>query len=300
MASPSLQKQRRRLLQPTCTHSQGCSCLVIAIEGGSVSHSSESPHELIPICRLMTALDDLCDRLSEDPPRLPSWIFVPVTSIPPILDAIRYWIDTAKTIRTETALQLHEIPDLRMPTPVTMGMPGPMFPSPENLTEYSQQMFRECAIAALGRMTDQELVRSGLVPNYLSASSARHYVERHKSHVVDLMVEQLKDAMPSPNADLEAKWYMMTKTIPFPKNLEARHPALKQLSNAVKKNGDIPRALITKVFPSRQCPCINVHPVDHEQAQQEVETTWKPNITLYVRVFFVTFPHRFPTKFPTV
>ena len=248
----------------------------------------------------MAVLGDLCDRLSEDPPRFPSWIFVPVTSIPPISDAVHYWMDTAKTARTEVAFQLHEIPDPHKRTPVSMGMQGPMLPNPGNATEYSQQMLRDVVASALGGMTGQQLIEKRFVPNHLSASEAREYFERRKSQIVDVMVEKMKETLPSPNTDLEVKWYTMTKTIPVPKELEARHTALKKLSNVMKQNGDIPSALITKVFPSRQCLVCKVHPVDHKQAQREVEMTWKLNITLCVRIFFATVLHRFPTKIPTV
>lgn len=127
-------------------------------------------------------------------------------------------------------------------------------------------------------------VRTELVPNNVSPSQARLYFERHKSRLIDVMAEMMKATVPSAKTDVEVKWYMMTKTILIPKELEARHMVLKRLSDAVKKNKDIPGALITKVFPSRQCPVYEGSP-DHEQAQREVETTWKPNITLYVRIF---------------
>jgi len=202
----------------------------------------------------MTAiLDDLSNRLSEAPPRLPSWIFVPAASIPPILDVIHYWIDTAKTTKTEVTLRLHKIPDPYAQTPTTMGMPGPMFPHPENMNDYSQKLFKELAAAALEGMTGQQLVQTGLLPDYLSPAQARQYFESHKSQFVDVMVERMRSTIPSADNDVEAKWYMMTKTIPIPKELEARHPALKQLSDAVRQSKDIPRGLVTKVFPSRKC-----------------------------------------------
>jgi len=212
-----------------------------------------TPRDLISICRLMAVLDDLSNRLSEDPPRLPSWIFVPVTSIPLILDVIHYWIDTAKTAKTEVALRLHRIPDPYAETPVTMGMPGPMFPHPGNVDAYNQKLLQEVVAAGLEGMAGQQLVQTGLVPEYLSSTQARQYFESHKSQLIEVMVERMKATIPSADNDIEAKWYTMTKTIPIPKELEGRHTALKQLSNAVRRNKDIPRGFVTKVFPSSQC-----------------------------------------------
>ena len=197
----------------------------------------------------MAILDDLCSRLSENPPRLPSWIFVPTPSVPPILGAINYWIGMAKTTNAEKALELHEVPDITAPTAAAMGLPGPMFPNPENMTEYSQKLLREVASAGLESMTGEQLVRSGLVPAYIPPSQARQYLESHKSQLVDVMFEKLRADFPTADTDAEVKWYTMTKTFPIPKELEARHPALKQLSGVVRRGKDIPRTLVTKVTP---------------------------------------------------
>ena len=202
---------------------------------------------------MTTILDDLSNRLSEAPPRLPSWIFVPATSIPPILDVIHYWIDTAKIAKTEVTLRLHKIPDPYAQTPVSMGMPGPMFPHPGNVNAYNQKLLKELAAAALEGMTGQQLVKTGMLPDNLSPAQARQYFESHKSQFVDVMVERMRSTIPSADNDVEVKWYMMTKTIPIPRELEARHPALRQLSDALRQSRDIPRGLVTKVFPSRQC-----------------------------------------------
>jgi hypothetical protein len=79
-------------------------------------------------------------------------------------------------------------------------------------------------------MTGQQLLQIGLIPEHLSPNQARQYFESHKSQIIDVMVERMKATIPSADTDIEVKWYMMTKTIPIPKELEARHTALKQLS----------------------------------------------------------------------
>jgi hypothetical protein len=155
----------------------------------------------------MAILNDLRDRLSEDPPRLPSWIFVPITSVPAILGVINYWVDTAKIIKTEKALELHEIPDPSVPTPQAMGMPGPMFPEPGNMAAYSEKLIPEVVSAGLEGMTGQQLVNSGLLPDYISPSQARQYFERHKPQIVEIMVERFKTTFPSPDTDVEIKWH---------------------------------------------------------------------------------------------
>ena len=213
----------------------------------------QTPCDSIAIYRLMVILDDLCSRLSENPPGLPSWIFVPTPSIPPILGAINYWIEMAKKTKTEKALELHEVPDITAPTASALGLPGPMFPNPENMTEYSQKLLREVASAGLDGMTGEQLVKSGLVPAYIPPSQAGQYRERHKSQLVDVMFEKLRADFPTADTDAEVKWYTMTKTFPVPKELEARHTVLKQLSGAVRRGKDIPRALVVKVAPSGRC-----------------------------------------------
>lgn len=157
----------------------------------------------------------------------------------------------AKTTNAEKALELHEVPDITAPTAAAMGLPGPMFPNPENMTEYSQKLLREVASAGLESMTGEQLVRSGLVPAYIPPSQARQYLESHKSQLVDVMFEKLRADFPTADTDAEVKWYTMTKTFPIPKELEARHPALKQLSGVVRRGKDIPRTLVTKVTPPR-------------------------------------------------
>ena len=206
----------------------------------------------IAVCRLMTILDDLCDRLSENPPRLPSWIYVPLTSIPPILGAIHYWMDTAKTAETEMALKLHTIPDISTPTPPTMGTPGPMFPRPGNMAAYADKLIQEVASTGLEGMTGEQLVQTGLLPIYVSPNQARQYFERHKAQLIESMVKRMRAAFPSASTDGETKWYTMTKTLPLPKELMARHMALKQFSDAMRQNRDTPKSLISKVAPSRQ------------------------------------------------
>ena len=198
----------------------------------------------------MAVLDDLRDCLSENPPRLPSWIFMPITSIPPVLGVIDYWIDMAKTTDTEKALELHNFPDTSAPAPSGMG-PTPTFPHPDNMTAYSANLMREVVVSALDGMTDQQLVQIGTVPAHVPTSQARQYFERHKTRLVDAMAEKMKESFPSPNNDLGVRWYSMTKTLPVPKELEGRHTVLKQLSNVVWNDRDIPRALVYKVAPSR-------------------------------------------------
>ena len=243
----------------------------------------------------MAILDDLCDRLSENPPRFPSWIFVPATSVPPILGAINYWIDTAKTTKTEKTLEFHEVPDMTMPTASAPGMPGPMFPQPGNLGAYSQKLFEDVASAGLEGMTGEQLVGTGLVPGHLSPSQARQYRERHKSQLLEVMLEKLKADLPSADTDVEVKWYKMTKTLPIPKELEARHTILKQLSGAVRRGKDTPGTLVTKVAPPRQCS-VSDGLLTRGQAQREIATTWKPNITLYVS--FTQSPSLISNKIP--
>lgn len=223
----------------------------------------------------MALLDDICDRLSENPPRLPSWISVPSTSVNPILRAIRYWIDRAKVVNTKTALKLHEDP----------GIKSPVSPPPP-LENMGGLVTEGATSACLDDLTDRELVRFRLVPPHLSEHQARRYVESHRSEVTRAMMRRVNDlGMPPASADIEMRWYSATKTIHFPPELGARHAALRQLSDAVgKRKSDIPATLISKVAPSVDSLFFGADPVDHEKAKQEVETTWKPNITLYVCV----------------
>jgi len=200
----------------------------------------------------MAILGDLCDRLSEDPPRLPPWIFVPTTSTPPILDAIHYWIDMEKTTKTEKTLELHNFPNPSAPSPLATGMPGPMFPNPGNMAAYSEKLMREVSAAGLESMTGQQLVQTGLAPAHISPGRARQYFESHRSQFIEAMVEMMKATFPSADTDVELKWYTTTKTIPIPKELEARHMALRQLSGAVGRNEDLSRELIAKVLSSRR------------------------------------------------
>jgi len=210
------------------------------------------PRDLIVICRVMAILDGLCHSLSENPPSLPSWIFVSPTSIPPILGAINYWIDMAKTTRTEKAIELHRVPDVTTST-LPPGMPGPMFPNPGNMGAYSEKLLREIASAGLESMTGEQLVRGGMIPPYLTPSQAEQYLERHKPRIVEIMLDKLKAGLPTPDTDVEAKWYSITKTHPIPKALEGRHTVLKQLAGAVRRGKDVTKTLITKVALPPKC-----------------------------------------------
>ena len=184
----------------------------------------------------MALLDDICGRLSENPPRLPSWISVPTTSVNPILRAIRYWIDRAKVVNTKTALQLHEDP----------GIKGPVFPPLENMGGLPVE---EASSAYLDDMSDRELILLKLVPPHVSERQARRYVENHRPEVIRTMAARVKDlTFPPASVEIEMRWYSATKTIHFPPELGARHTALGQLSDAIgKRKSDIPAALISKV-----------------------------------------------------
>ena len=201
------------------------------------------PRNSIQIFRVMAILDDLCNRLSESPPRVPSWIFVPTTSIPPILDAINYWIDAAKTTETGRALELHEIPDPSAPRLEGIGISGPALP-PGNMPD---DLTLELASINLESMTGQQLVETGLLPVHIFPNQARQYFERHKSQIAKAMKERMISGIPTAETNIDIKWYMMTKTLPIPKELEARHTVLKRLLDVVRRGKDIPRTLITKV-----------------------------------------------------
>jgi hypothetical protein len=208
------------------------------------------PCDSITICRLMAILDDLRDCLSVDPSRLPSWIFMPATSIPPVLGVINYWIDTAKTAKTEKALELHNVPDTFAPAPPGMG-PGSTPPNPNITAGRTTELMRGIVASSLEGMTNQQLVETGSVPAHISTSQARQYFETHKSQLIDALTERMKSLYPSSGNDIEVKWYSMTKALAVPKELEGRHTVLKQLSDAVWNDRDIPRALISKVAPPR-------------------------------------------------
>lgn len=194
----------------------------------------------------MAVLDDLRDCLWANPLRLPSWIFVPPNSIPLVLGAINYWIETAKTTKTKKVMELHQFPDVST-VPPAMGMSGPMFPHPGNLGAYSDKLIRELSSSALDGMTGQQLIQIGLIPDCISPSQARQHFERHKPEIIEVMVERMKATFPSANTDIEIKWYGMTKVFSVPGELEARHTALRQLSVAMRQGKDVPRALISKV-----------------------------------------------------
>lgn len=164
---------------------------------------------------------------------------MPTTSIPAVLSAIRYWIDSAKTAETKKTLFLHHLPGEFLP------------PLPDAYMENPEEGYKKAAVATLEDMSDEELVFLRVVPQYVPAHRARRYLETHKSELAEAIVDRLRgnsDA-PAPEDDFEASLYKMTKTLPVATELQGRHPALKQLAEALKRKRVIPNILVAKVTP---------------------------------------------------
>jgi hypothetical protein len=89
-----------------------------------------------PYCekRLLKFINDLLDRLSESPPRLPAWMHVDATSVKPIAKALDYWANE-KTKKTSKVLEnlTYMDPDemfMSMARIPGMNLEGTGFPMP--------------------------------------------------------------------------------------------------------------------------------------------------------------------------
>jgi hypothetical protein len=56
--------------------------------------------------RLSGVINDLLDRLSESPPRLPSWLHVDASSVKPIVKALDYWANEKTRITSKVTEHL--------------------------------------------------------------------------------------------------------------------------------------------------------------------------------------------------
>ncbi|KAI9060048.1 hypothetical protein FKP32DRAFT_1679333 [Trametes sanguinea] len=204
--------------------------------------------------RIMNTAKSLCEKLTEHPPALPSWLHVESKSIPAILRSLDYWINTEKSVTTVLAQEGSYNLDEELDAFTAGGGAG--FQS-EIKARYDDQrnqiekMFRE--------LSDDQLLALPWIPRGSTAAQARTIIESNMSELVSSMQElRTTGKMPTHERD----WYKRAKVFLPPAELRSRHPGFEPAWRKLAAGGDISPAEVRK---------ISTH----------VAEQWKANITLY-------------------
>ncbi|OSD01022.1 hypothetical protein PYCCODRAFT_1478791 [Trametes coccinea BRFM310] len=203
---------------------------------------------------LMNTAKSLCEKLTEHPPALPPWLHVEAKSIPAILRALDYWINTEKSTSRVLAREGDYNLDEELEAFTASGGAG--FRS-EVKTLYDDQrkqiekMFRE--------LPDDKLLELPWMPHGVTVSQARTIIESNMDELVRSM-QQLHATGKVPTH--ERAWYKVAKVFLPPAELRSRHPGFDTVWEKLVAGGDF-------------------SPSEARKIATHVTNQWKANITLY-------------------
>ncbi|TFK27293.1 hypothetical protein FA15DRAFT_220295 [Coprinopsis marcescibilis] len=198
--------------------------------------------------RWISAVKDLKERLTQSPPRLPSFIHVDRNSIPAIMRALNHWLKEPMST-TRFVSYMDHIP--RAEGMANIRIPG--FPDPiEFQTRQATQRFKSLSVAEMKKYA----AKLGAT-NIETAQQAKRFVEQNKDAVIKRMVDCFFDK----NIDLdlvdESNWFKATKIHVPPRALWDRHSGMD----------------LFKSSPYNQTKL--------RQMAKTVLQTWKPNMSIF-------------------
>jgi hypothetical protein len=171
--------------------------------------------------RLMGVIRDLVGRLSEMPPRLPSWLHVDKDSVNAVLPALNFWsTDKSRSTTDFLSTFAHYNPSEHLSSAGRLNLES-FGPSYDPL-----QSHREEAARTLDNLTDEELLgmaSSFEMPN-ASTVEVREMIELNKESLVDGMVMRGFDNNLKWGLENEEAWYKVVKVFVPPAKLRHLHP----------------------------------------------------------------------------
>lgn len=194
---------------------------------------------------MMWVIKDLIDRLSESPPRLPSWLHVDVNSIKPVLRAFQYWLtDKSKTTAGFLKNHKHMNDADRLEHMQSMNFGGLVNPL---------QGEREAAGRSLDRLSDREL--RGMAASFgmagSSAAEVKAFVKLNREKIITKMIMAQYDKNPQWGLEHEAEWYKGVKVFMPPVKLWHKHPGFetfRQISNLKVSQGQLNTVSLTSRY----------------------------------------------------
>ncbi|KAI0366568.1 hypothetical protein BV20DRAFT_1055566 [Pilatotrama ljubarskyi] len=209
--------------------------------------------------RLIFAIKDLSERLSQSHPRLPSWLHVDAETVPAVLRALTYWLNTQKSTRKMLAVQEYTSPvdhwRQRGAALQQASENGDMQRELRDGFLQQRQMFE----AMFRDLPGDKLVQLPWLPQGMSVPEARAYVEAHMEDLVSKMQQLTTTGRVS---TYEQEWFKRTMVFLPPRELRDRHPGFEVAFSALQKGDDI-------------------QPDVAKTVRTHVEKDWKANITLF-------------------
>ncbi|KAH9903204.1 hypothetical protein C8Q73DRAFT_673716 [Cubamyces lactineus] len=211
--------------------------------------------------RLMNTVKYLSNELCEQPAALPSWLHVEVKTIPAILRALDYWINTEKSTRKMIAqMPAYTAQDKRAQREAVLGGLGGGDGSGfqrELQDRYKSQ--RQQIETALRTLPDEKLVRLPFMPPGITPQAVRAYLDSHMEELVSRVQDMHTTGKVPTN---EQEWYRCTKTFLPPAELRKRHFGFDSAWQKLQEGEEIPASIERKI-------------VSH------IGDKWKTNITLF-------------------
>ncbi|KAI0329760.1 hypothetical protein GY45DRAFT_1279063 [Cubamyces sp. BRFM 1775] len=211
--------------------------------------------------RLMDVVKEISSKLCEQPPALPSWLHVEAKSIPTILRALDYWINTEKSTRKMVAQMpagtAHEEWAQRGAMLGALGGGNGSGFQRELQDRYQSQ---RAQIETMFRtLSDEKLVQLPFMPPGIAPQAARAFLDSHMEELVSMMQDVHTTGKVPTN---EQEWYRCTKTFLPPPELRKRHFGFDAAWQKLQEGEDIPASIERKI-------------VAH------IGDKWKTNITLF-------------------
>ncbi|KAI0658112.1 hypothetical protein C8Q70DRAFT_201642 [Cubamyces menziesii] len=211
--------------------------------------------------RLMDVVKDLSNKLCEQPPALPSWLHVETKTIPAILRALDYWINTEKSTRKMIAQMpantAHEQWSQRGAMLGGLGGGNGSGFQRELQDRYKSQ--RQQIETMFRTLPDDKLVQLPFMPPGIGPQAARAFLDSHMEELVSMMQDMHTTGKVPTN---EQEWYRCTKTFLPPPELRKRHFGFDAAWQKLQEGEDIPVSIERKI-------------VSH------IGDKWKTNITLF-------------------
>ncbi|OSX56847.1 hypothetical protein POSPLADRAFT_1050487 [Postia placenta MAD-698-R-SB12] len=218
--------------------------------------------------RLQHVIGDLRERLAQNPPRLPSWLYVAPSSIAAIVAALEYWASGAKPALTAT--RLYDAHDYTDPHAVHGGLQALENMNMRPGSADPRELFRNM----LSAFTDEQVVNAPFMPPELSVAEARAFVRQYQEPIVEVMMAgQKRTDQPS----VEQIMYRAMHTFLPPDEYLGHHPDVERAVRRLKAGKDLSSALQQKasdierrfVFSSHFCV----------QLERHVKCDFRKNVT---------------------
>lgn len=201
-------------------------------------------------------MQDLRLRLSDKPPRMPSWLHVQTNSVSRIIAALDYWINLNKSV--SRALEMHEFSNPIDYTDALMSASSGIINGIHcDIIGGRKENQHAVFSAILKTMPDRELMNAPFVPQGMNVTEARRFVDERHDDIVNSMVRSFDKVVIN---CLEQKWYKETKVFLPPPELMERHPnfdAYTQLHHAEELPDDT-RSKVGTLSLHRQWAVISI------------------------------------------